>query len=468
MVSKKIFASLLMLAVTVGASAQDLRGTTLNDRIGHGEDSLQVRQNLSLYQSYYKQRDWAECVEPWDIVFQKAPLAMARVYLDGIVIFRELYRNEQDAQKKQEYFDKMMAIYDQRLANLDALNSFATPKTFTTRGNIVSRKAFDYYSCCPNMDNETAYKLFRSGIDDMGMNTDGYIIYGFIECSYNRYMSDKENDQKRTDFINDFLECNDICDNLLDQAKEYAESDSVKAMQIVNAYLPTKDRCGELFVTSEAADCGILERIYAKGIEENKDNVEYLDAVLKVMEWFKCADSEVYFKASDLAYAIKPTPRAAIAKATRLTELKRDAEAIKYMEAAIDMEEDVKAKARYAHSVARMFFEKKQYVKAHQWCKKSYGYDPTYGWAYLYDASCISRVPSKNQLEKCKNFCLAYDKVMRAKAVDPACTAAVNKVAQGYRDNWYPKTEAFFRGFKEGTTIQVLGENTIFRFNEKF
>ena len=452
------------LSFALGASAQDLSGTKMDDRIGHGQDSLEVRQNMSLYMQYFKQQDYTEALEPWEIVFRKAPLSLIRVYTDGAWMYEQLIAKETDLEKKNEYFEKLMLIYNKRLENLDALNSFATPKTTSTKGNILCRQGWDYYYYCPEMDIEKAYKMFRSGIDDMGPNTEAFVLYGFIECSYNRYMADKENGEKRTEFVRDFLECNDICDNLLDQAKEFAETDSVKAMQVVNAYLPTKDKCNELFIQSEAADCEILERIYSVEIENHKEDLEYLDAVLKVLEWFGCKGSDTYFKTSDYVYAIHPTPRAAIAKANRLIEQKDEKGALRYMEEAIELEKSDKMKARYAHSIAKLYFEKKQYLKAHQWCKKSYGFDPTYGWAYLYDASCISRVPTTNQLDRSKQFNLAYDKIMRAKAVDPACTEAVNKVAWGYRENWYPRSEAFFKNLKEGVTITVLGEQTVLRF----
>ncbi len=357
----------------MSASAQNFAGTQFDDRIGHGEDSLAVRQNFSLYRDYFKQRNWAEALEPWEFVFKKAPFSQVRIYPDGQTILEQLVAAEQDAAKKQEYFDKLMNVYDQRLKNLDGLNSFATPTTTSTKGNVLCRKAYDYYSLCPKMDNETAYKMFRSGIDDMGPNTEAFVLYGFIYCSYQRYMADKDNADKRTDFIRDYMECNDICDKLLDQAKEYPSEtipadpeseDSTKwveqvvlapeAQKIVDAYYPTQVQCNDLFVQSGAADCAALERIYTAGVEEHKSDIEYLDAVLKTLEKFDCDKSQIYFTASDYIYAIKPTPRAAIAKAKRLLENGDTNGAIKLAEEAVNMESDTNKKALYAYSVAAM------------------------------------------------------------------------------------------------------------------
>ena len=125
MMQKTLILSCTLAAMALGTSAQDLRGTRLEDRIGHGQDSIDVRQGLSLYQSYFKQGDYLEAIEPWEVAFTKGPLSQSRVYTDGAWMFENLIKAETDEAKKNEYFDKLMKIYDQRLQYLDALNSFA-------------------------------------------------------------------------------------------------------------------------------------------------------------------------------------------------------------------------------------------------------------------------------------------------------------------------------------------------------
>lgn len=483
---KNLYLACAFAALSMSASAQqNFAGTKFDDRIGHGEDSLAVRQNFSLYRDYFKQRSWADALEPWEFVFNKAPFSQVRIYPDGAIILEQLTQTETDEAKKQEYFDKLMKVYDQRLANLDGLNSFATPTTTSTKGNVLCRKAYDYYQFCPakTKNLETAYNMFRSGIDDMGPNTEAFVLYGFIYCSYNRYMADKANDQKRTDFIRDYIECSEICDRLLEQAKEYPSEtipadpeseDSTKwveqvvlapeAQKIVDAYLPTQVQCNDLFVQSGAADCAALEKIYTSGVEEHKSDLEYLDAVLKTLEKFECDNSAIYFKASDYIYAIKPTPRAAIAKAKRLIESGNTDGAIKLAQEAVDMETDVNKKATYAYSVAAMYFKKGNASNARAWCKKAIQFKPSLGKAYLLEASCVARLaPAANGIERSKYFCLAYDKALKAKAVDPACAGQANKAAANYSMSFYPKSEAFFQGIKGGQAASVLGESTTLR-----
>ena len=313
---KFLVALALPLFCTATVTAQtttDYSGTQLYDRIGHGQDSVEVINNLSLYQDYFKQKDYASALPHWKYVFEHAPLAQIRVYTDGAWILENLIYKETDATKKKEYFELLMKVYDQRLENLDALNSFATEKTKTTRGNILCRKAYDYASY-GGTDNEVAYKMFRSGINDMGPNTEAFVLYSFIQCSYRRYQANKDNTTVREEFIRDYMECNDICDRLLETAKEYAETDTVMAQN----YQPTQDKCNELFVTSGAADCDALEKIYTEKVEANKTNLEYLNSVLGVLTFFECDKSDIYYKASDYAYELNKTPNAAIGKAQKL------------------------------------------------------------------------------------------------------------------------------------------------------
>ena len=51
---KKVLSALVMATVAIGAYAQGYAGTTFNDRIGHGQDSLDVINNFSLYREEFK------------------------------------------------------------------------------------------------------------------------------------------------------------------------------------------------------------------------------------------------------------------------------------------------------------------------------------------------------------------------------------------------------------------------------
>lgn len=456
----KILASFAFALSAIGISAQKYAGTKMYDRIGHGQDSIEVLNNLSLYQESYKAKNYPEAYEAWKFVFEKAPLAQVRLYTDGAWILENLVHNEKDATKKAEYFDMLMKVYDQRLENLDDLNSFASPKATSTRGNVICRKAYDYYCYSPNMNIEEAYKMFRSGIDDMGPNTEAFVLFYFIECSYNRF---RNNTDAREDFIKDYMTCSDICDKLLEQAKDYAETDTIQAQKIVNNYQPTQDKCHDLFVKSGAADCAALEKIYTQKVEANKTDLAYLNGVLQILTKFECDTTSIYYLASDYAYQINKTPDAAIGKAQKLYKDGKEEEALVYFNEAIDLESDEIKKAKYSLAIAAILYKRGNISKCRQYCNQTLKFQPSNGKAWLLMANCIARSATGDHLQKSYYYCLATDKCLKAKSVDPACAATANRQIASYRNGYYPKSEAFFAGLKEGQQVTVMGETTTLR-----
>jgi len=459
---RKLLLSLSLAFTALTSNAQGYAGTTIEERIGSDVDAQEVLNNLSLYQEEFRNQNYAGAFEYWKYVFDNAPLAQIRVYTDGAWILETLIPKESDPVKKQEYFDLLMKLYDQRLEHLDDLNSFATKKTFTTKGNIICRKAYDFAAFNPNPDNNKAYEMFRSGITDMGPNTEAFVLYAFIQCSYNRYITDRNNSEKREDFVNDYLQCTEICEQLLEQAKEFAD-DTIKAQQIVNNYLPTQNMCESLFIKSGAADCKNLERIYTAKVEENKTNLDYLNNVLKVLNFFECDTVNVYYLASDYAYQLNKTPRAAIGKAQRLLKDGDTDGALKYFQEAIELEEDSKKKASYAEIIAAIFYRKGNIARCRHYCNEVLKYQPSNGNAWLLIATCIARSANGNAFERSKYYCLATDKCLKAKSVDPSCAAKANRQIASYAPYYYPKTEAFFEGIEAGQTITVMGETTTLR-----
>ena len=466
---KIILAALIIAATTLSASAQGLAGTTVNDRIGHGQDSIDALSNMSLYREAFKAQNYEEALEPWMWLFEHAPLMQVRLYTDGAWLLEQLVQNTEDAAKKQEYFDLLMKVYDQRAANLDDLNTIATPSTVSTMGNIICRKAYDYYYYCPQMDNNTAYKMFKQGIDDMGPNTEAFVLFGFIECSYNRFMMNKDNVDVRQEFITDYMQTNDICDRLLEQAKAFVADeenpDTIAAQKIVNNYQPTQDKCNQLFVSSGAADCDALETIYSTKVEENKTDLAYLNAVLTILRNFQCNESNIYYVASDYAYELNKTPNAAMGKAQKALKNNDTETAMKYLNEAMELETDEEKQAKIAFAIAQILYVNGQTAQCRQWCNKVLAMQPTNGNAYLLIANCIARAAGgvSDYLEKSKYYCLATDKALRAKAIDPACGAKANRQIASYSQGYYPKSEAFFQGIQAGETVTVMGETTTLR-----
>jgi hypothetical protein len=64
---------ILFLDCLISSALMAQKGVEDGSIYGHGEDSIRCLQNLSLYQPYAKQGDYASALEFWEIVYAECP-----------------------------------------------------------------------------------------------------------------------------------------------------------------------------------------------------------------------------------------------------------------------------------------------------------------------------------------------------------------------------------------------------------
>jgi len=463
----KIIIAGAMALVSLGASAQS---NDYKTRIGHGQDSIDVIEAIQLYSDAYKAKNYKEAYEPWKTVLTKAPTARVDTYKKGQWMLQSLIQAEQDPALKKQYFDDLMNLYDTRLKNMDVLNSFAGPKDQSSKGGIICRKAYDSYFMNPTPDVTKSYDMFKEGINDTGNDTEGFVLYGFIQLSKSRF--DYNADKYREDFINDYLQVTDICGQLLQQANEYPttiqvseDGDSTvvldpEAEKIIQAYQQPNDLAEALFVQSGAADCDALDKIYRPKVEANKNDNNFLVGVLKVLRSFDCTKTDLYEIAADYSYQLVKTPAAALGKASKALKAGNTQEALKYFNESLALETDGAKKAKIYQAIAVIMYQRGNYGEALKWIDKL----PGNGSLMLLKASIVARSGSHKSIEATAPYCLAIDICNRAKAADPSCAGRANKAIANYTANLYPKSEAFMAGVKAGTRVNTAYGSTTLRF----
>lgn len=97
---------LFALALITSASVYAQNGVEVGSRFGRGQDSIKIRENISIYVEYYKTNDFKSAYENgWKTVFEQAPLASVNTYNYGIKILHSLY-NDAKAAKDEELMSK--------------------------------------------------------------------------------------------------------------------------------------------------------------------------------------------------------------------------------------------------------------------------------------------------------------------------------------------------------------------------
>ena len=444
----KAFIALFALTASV-AVAQ--KGVEDGSRFGHGQDSIDCLNNISLYNEYVKTKNYADAYTYWKKVFSDAPVAQHSIYTNGAVILKNLIAGTKDMNLRKGYADTLMLVYDQQLQYLDKLNLLR--KTPWTEYYVKGEKAHTYITYYPRMDANQAYDMLSEVIELGKAKNQYYIIGDFMKISQAKF---KKDENHREQFIQDYLTASEYIAQI---AEATANSNSSQKDALLKAVATTKENVDAYFINSGAADCAQLEAIYAPKVEENKDNLEYLRKVVGVMAMLDCTESEVYYTASEYAHHIAPT--AATAAGCAYSYLKRGdmAKSIEYFDQAIELDTVAANKAEYCYKAAIILNSDKQLSKAKSYVTRAISLNGNKGAYHILLANIYAAAPKWNDeplLDKCKYF-VVLDRLYQAKRVDETVAEEANKMISAYSTYTPGKEELFMLGKKEGDKIHVGG-----------
>ena len=429
------------------------KGVEDGSRYGHGQDSINCLQNISIYTEYVKTNNFQDAYTPWKAVFDETPWAQVGTYTNGAKILRALIAAEKDGAKQKEYFNLLMKVHDQRIQYLDKLNTLS--RTKSSKGDIMGTKAHDYLSM-GGQDMNAAYEMFAEAVASEKHNLPYYVLMEFVDVSARKTKIDAAHKEQ---LVQDYIAASGYANEALKAAKKESAKKN---------YQTAKDNIDAYFINSGVATCDNLQEIYAPKVEENKGNIEYLKSVITVMQKLGCKESEAYFAASEYAHAIEPTAATAFGCGAMYYKKGDIDKSIQYFDNAIELEQDPIKKADYLYSAAAVLFANKQLSKAKQYARKAIESNGASGKAYILIAQMYAASPNWSDeaaLNKC-TFFAAIDKLQKAKSVDPSCAEEADKLIRSYAA-YTPKDEdLFFIGLKKGNSVTIggwIGETTTIR-----
>lgn len=424
---KKFFVVFSVMMLSFAAFAQ--KGVEDGSKYGHGEDSVRCIQNLSLYQTYAKQGDYATALEFWTIAYTECPAASINLYIEGAKIRTWQLKREKDPAKKMEYFNALMQVYDQRIQYFG--DYVRAPRPF-----VYGRKAVDYFTLHPdgeNSDKKPAYEWLTICINECSVRqfNAAYAPY-FILAS----KAMLENPEHKTQFINDYLKVMDVMDQKIALAKTDAEKEKLAAYE---------SDINDVFVSSGVADCTTLQEIFAADLEANKTNLEWLNKVVDLFKRVKCTDTEVYFAASQYSHQLNPTPESAEGCAYMCIKKEEYSKAAEYLNEAIAMTDDNNKKSEYEFLAATALFAGKQYAEARKHALAAASYKEGYAEPYVMIAKMYANSVDQfdDQVIRRLVYCVAVDKLEKAKSIDPAVAEECNDLIAKYKEQ-YPRSEDVF------------------------
>ncbi|MBO5864934.1 MAG: tetratricopeptide repeat protein [Bacteroidaceae bacterium] len=465
---KKLFLALIAL-VAMTANAQN--GVSNPYRFGQGEDSVRCIQSISIMNTNVKNKDYKVAYESWKVLFDEFPVARVDTYTNGIKIINEFIKKEADPQKKEEYIDLLMAIYDQQIKYLDLLQEIT--KTRLSEGQILGKKVIDLLKHRKNAPVEEVYEMLSKSVALEQGQSEYVVTELFMKYSGLKYKNDQSHgEQIIEDYLNASVYIVDVLDKYHDKIEECEQKyqaegdpkDSINAgkySKMIDASRVAKSNIDAYFINSGAASCEDLDRIYAPLIEENKNNIEYLNKVITVMAMLKCTKQDAYFAASEYAFEIDPNPTSKAAMGCGYRYFKRGDidKAMEYFDRAIELEPSVTNKSELCYKIADIYYQLSKYGKARSYAQKALALNSKYGEPHILIARCYAATPTwsdDNTLNNCTYY-LCIDRLERAKSVDPSVKREADKYIATYKKYTPSNEELFMKGYKNGEKVTIGG-----------
>lgn len=403
----------------------------------YGADSANCIKYLSFYKDYFKQKSYNEALPNWREAFKRCPpTANQTMLVDGTTLMRKLIsQNSKNPVYREKLVDSLMMIHDIRIANY--------PKYAVTARN---NKGLDLANYVQN-DPERLYKEYGEIIAGNKTKTKPTILLFYFDSAVELY---KNGSLDEDEIIGVYEGCMELLSKM--DPKDAADKEMVDDMKV---------KIEELFASNNIADCDKLIELYTPKFEADPQNIELAEKIVRFMSAADgCTDNALFISAATSIHKSNPTHASAYTLYKLNASTGKSAEAVKYLQEAIDREDsDAAQDAEYYYELAVYNFKCGNNLAAEQAAKKVIPLATTSeikGKTYMLIGTIWGGVRCDgNDIVKRAPYWVAVDYFERAKVADPELAAEANKRINEYK-KYYPLTaDAFMFGVNDGETYQV-------------
>ena len=399
----------------------------------YGADSAECIKYLSYYQEYYKQKNYESALPNWRKAYALCPAtASQNMFVHGTTLMTRLVPKIKDAAYREAVVDTILALQDQRMATY--------PKNRVSILNNKGQYMINYRSSNPKY----LYDNLSAIVDELGSKSNGSLLVNLLQASIALY---RENQLQADDVI-----------ALYDKASSYIEEASAKNPAEEEDNLKVKATIESIFADSKVASCDNLIAIFGPRYEADPNNLALVSNIVKLMNSAEdCASNDLYLKAVTSMYQLDPSYRSAYALYRLNAARDNAADAVNYLQQAIESEEsDEATDAQYYYEMAAFCYKNNIRGKAADAARKAIEMDKGYaGKAYLIMGNLWASATCGDTVDKWARYWAATDYYQKARNADPAVAdEASSSIASVSR--YYPEaSEAFMYDLTKGQSYTV-------------
>jgi hypothetical protein len=467
---KKLFFLTVTLLLTVFAvSSITAQCTNWNDspRKSEAEDAHVVYRSLIKGKQVadldkMTEEEFTTTFDNWKLAYEIAPAAdgkRASHYSDGRKLMMAKFNKEQDAEKKKEYAQAVLRLYDEQI------------ECYQNEGYLLGRKGFDMFYFLGNGYSMDSYETLKSSAKKGGNATE-YIVFDPL-TQIMAYLY-KSKQIEREEVIEVYDEVEKIIAYNSENNKDYAQYYKDVGAIVTNNF---KEVAGEVF------DCEYFKKRLLPKFQENPDDLEVIKYVYVTLSDQNCQEDDPEMKELKAKYELvakayndsievirrNDNP---IYDATKLQQEEKYKEAVARYKVGIETSDDDNAKAQAYYSIAFIqTYEFGKYQTARGNAQKAAGLKSGWGKPYILigDMYAKSSRSCGDDWNTRLAILAAIAKYRYAKSIDSEVAADANKRIGNYNAARPEKQEGFMRGVSEGQKAKVgcwIGETVTVEFKD--
>lgn len=387
---------------------------------------------LNYLNDAYNNKNYNVAVKYIDELVAYAPKSSQNIYVYGINIYKNKIARAGSVEEKNVMIDSLMTMYDLR-------SQFFGDDQTRGRKYIAQAKATDYLNYRPS-DREGVKRLLREAIELNGDETDPDLVDAYFQVLVEDYKKDLiETDEllKEYDLFSAFFE-------------RSTAPNKEEARKVFEA----------LFISSGAASCENLEKIYAPQFKANPNDMELIEKVFGLLSRGNCGTA---FQAElgEAYYKNKPASDVALMLARSFEELGDHAKARHYLNEAISRESDPVTKSKLATQIAAGELTQGNLRPAADFARQAIDMNPENGLAYVILGNAYGQAARGQcgEFEAMTVRWVVVDLLTRGRDLltgeETSQVGAVNGMINSYSSGFPSKEELFYRGLDNGTPFTV-------------
>ncbi len=438
--------TLLLMALFVGFN------------VSFAQQDDECRNNLSIFDSYYKSKKYDEAYGPWKIVREKCPNFNRAIYAYGDNILEHKIENSSGAEKV-AFIEDLMKLHDEsheHFASNYSLGGVLVDKaqlayTYRTELNLTDQQLYDMFDEAYKKDPEN----FKSAKG----------LYTYFSLAVDIYDAGSKTPDKAQEMFNKYDEEIELIDNiekyyiqLLNKLAEKEEA-GIELSKKEESYKSNYESNLQAFETvkssmdkkvGDRANCEVLVPLYEKDFEKFKSDAIWLQRAMNRMYEKGCKEDPLFLKLVQQKNTVEPSADTAFYLYLLTNEQK-------YFNQTVELEVDPIKKARLYQKLAGELKDKGQYARARQYYMEAVKLNPSNGSPYLSIANMYAKSANScgdTNFNKRAVFWLAALEAEKAGRVDGRLQKAAAQSAASYRAS-APSKSDIFSASNSGEVIQI-------------